>query len=131
MKDLDLLTSHACPLCGKSLRFRLLSPAPAPGNALRMHDAPWLCPHCGGKVVEQRHPALASDHLWLRYTLPGMVLFGLGIFLPAFAWLFPLAMVATGLGLAATLAYMVHERLQSPRYLPYEEPPDCDEAQGP
>lgn len=120
MKDLDLLTSHACPLCGKSLRFRLLSPAPV--DERRMHDAPWICPHCDGKLVEQRHPALAGDHLWLRFTLPGMVFFVLGIFLPSLAWLFPLAIVATGLGLAATFAYMVRERLQSPRYLPYEDP---------
>lgn len=109
LSALNPLTRFGCPHCQQSLRWRMVPAHPAgvrdsSGATLRR------CPACGGALVERRHPARSHPWLWARFYLPGVLLSALGIFVPAWGWLLPLAGAALAGGLVLLLGYMVRER---------------------
>lgn len=77
-----------------------------------------VCPHCQGRVQELRHPALAGDWLWMKFTAPGMVLAVLAIFAwPPLMWV---ALPALAIGLVATVVYAARERMRFVRFRAFE-----------
>lgn len=105
--ELDPLLDFSCPYCKVSLRFRRLLANDADPLS---NDAPRLCPACRGEVREHRHPALADNWRWSRFTLPGVLGCAMCILFPSLAGLLPMAVGAMLLGLLALIVYMVWAR---------------------